>query len=49
MGLPRDLALGTVRFSFGHESTLDDVDRVAEVMPAAVAKVRRLAGALGRG
>ena len=49
MGLARDLALGTVRFSFGHESTASDVDRVAEVMPAAVAKVRKLAGALGRG
>jgi cysteine desulfurase len=49
MGLPRELALGTVRFSFGHESTADDVDRVAAVMPAAVAKVRKLAGALGRG
>jgi cysteine desulfurase len=49
MGLPRELALATVRFSLGHESTAEDVDRVAEVMPGAVAKVRKLAGALGRG
>ncbi len=48
MGLPRDLALGAIRFSFGRESSPEDVDRVAEVMPAVVAKVRTLAGVLGR-
>jgi cysteine desulfurase len=48
MGVPRELALGAIRFSFGRESTEADVDRVAEVMPGVVAKVRQLAGALGR-
>jgi cysteine desulfurase len=48
MGLPRELALGTIRFSFGRESTTEDVERAAEVMPAVVAKVRKLAGVLGR-
>jgi cysteine desulfurase len=48
MGVPRDLALGAIRFSFGRQSTLEDVERVAEVMPAVVAKVRKLAGVLGR-
>jgi cysteine desulfurase len=48
MGVPRELALGAIRFSFGRESTADDVDRVAELMPAVVAKVRKLAGVLGR-
>jgi cysteine desulfurase len=48
MGVPHDLALGAIRFSLGHESTVEDVDRVAEVMPAVVAKVRQLAGVLGR-
>ncbi|HWB41366.1 MAG TPA: cysteine desulfurase family protein [Gemmatimonadales bacterium] len=48
MGVPRELALGAIRFSFGHESTAADVDRVVEVMPGVVAKVRRLAGVLGR-
>lgn len=48
MGVPRELALGAIRFSFGRESTAEDVDRVAEVMPAVVAKVRKLAGVLGR-
>jgi cysteine desulfurase len=49
MGVPRDLALGAIRFSFGHESTAADVERTAEVMPAVVAKVRKLSGVLGRG
>ncbi len=48
MGVPRELALGTIRFSFGRESTAEDVDRVAELMPAVAAKVRKLAGVLGR-
>jgi cysteine desulfurase len=48
MGVPRELALGAVRFSLGHGSTAEDVERVAEVMPAVVAKVRKLAGVLGR-
>jgi cysteine desulfurase len=49
MGVPRDLALGAIRFSLGRESTAADVERVAEVMPTVVAKVRKLAGVLGRG
>jgi cysteine desulfurase len=48
MGLSRELALGAIRFSLGHESGPGDVARVAEVMPAVVAKVRKLAGVLGR-
>jgi cysteine sulfinate desulfinase/cysteine desulfurase-like protein len=48
MGVPRDLALGAIRFSLGHDSTGEDVDRVSEVMPSVVAKVRQLASALGR-
>jgi cysteine desulfurase len=48
MGVPHDLALGAIRFSFGRESTQDDVERAVEVVPAVVAKVRTLAGVLGR-
>ncbi|HEX6407914.1 MAG TPA: cysteine desulfurase family protein [Gemmatimonadales bacterium] len=48
MGVRRELALGTIRFSFGRESSMDDVDRAAEAVPAVVAKVRKLAGVLGR-
>lgn len=48
MGVSRELALGTIRFSFGRESTREDVERAVEVVPAVVAKVRKLAGVLGR-
>lgn len=48
MGVPRELALCTVRFSLGRETVPADIDRAAEVFPAVVAKVRKLAGVLGR-
>jgi cysteine desulfurase len=48
MGLPRNIALGTVRFSLGHGSRPEDVDRVAAVFPDIVRKVRELAVVLGR-
>lgn len=48
MGVPRDIALGTLRFSLGHESTAADVARVAEVFPRVVEKVRKLSVVLGR-
>lgn len=49
MAVPRDLAVGTVRMSLGHETTEAELDRVAEVFPGVVEKARKLAGALGRG
>jgi cysteine desulfurase len=48
MGVPRELAIAAVRFSLGRETTADDVARAAGVFPAVVAKVRQLAGVLGR-
>ncbi len=48
MGVPRELALCTVRFSLGRETVQADIDRAAEVFPVVVAKVRKLAGVLGR-
>ncbi len=48
MGVPRELALCTIRFSMGRETTQADVDRAATVLPAVVAKVRKLGGLLGR-
>lgn len=48
MGVPRELALGSIRFSLGHETTQADIDRAVEVFPSVVAKVRKLAGVLGR-
>lgn len=48
MGVSREMALGAIRFSLGHESTAADIDRAAEVIPSVVTKVRKLAGVLGR-
>jgi cysteine desulfurase len=43
MGLPRDLAAGSLRLSLGWSSTDADIDRVLEVLPAAVGRLRRRA------
>jgi len=48
MGVSRELALGTIRFSLGHESTDDDIERVASAFPGIVARVRQLSVVLGR-
>jgi cysteine desulfurase len=48
MGVPRELALGAIRFSLGRETTEADIDRAAQVLPEVVVKVRKLAGVLGR-
>jgi cysteine desulfurase len=48
MGIPRELALGSIRISLGHETTAEEIDRAAEVLPAVVAKVRQLSVVLGR-
>ena len=48
MGIPEDLAIGSLRFSFGRQNTPADVTRVAEILPQAVARVRQVAGALNR-
>jgi cysteine desulfurase len=43
MGLPRDEAMASVRFSLGFASTDADVDRALTVVPAAVEQLRRAA------
>lgn len=48
MGVPRELALCTIRFSMGRETTQADIDRAVAVLPTVVAKVRKLGGLLGR-
>ncbi len=48
MGVPREVALGQLRFSFGHESCAADVERVLAVLPRVVARARKLSGSLGR-
>lgn len=48
MGVDRPMALATIRFSMGHETTDADIDRVIAAFPAIVEKVRSLSAALGR-
>jgi cysteine desulfurase len=40
MGMPRELALASVRFSLGWASTRDDVEDAIDIVPAAVAQLR---------
>ncbi|HEY8106371.1 MAG TPA: aminotransferase class V-fold PLP-dependent enzyme, partial [Gemmatimonadales bacterium] len=48
MGIPASLAACALRLSLGRETTEPDIDRVAEVFPGIVAKVRALAGVMAR-
>jgi cysteine desulfurase len=48
LGVPRDLAQGTVRFSLGHDTTPPHIERVIAIFPTIVQKVRDLAVVLGR-
>ncbi|HEY4321909.1 MAG TPA: cysteine desulfurase family protein [Gemmatimonadales bacterium] len=48
MGVERQIALGTIRFSLGHDTTEADITRVADAFPDVVARVRQLGMALGR-
>ena len=48
MGLPRSLAIASVRFSLGHETTEAEVDRAIGIFPGVVDKVRQLTAVLGR-
>jgi cysteine desulfurase len=40
MGLPAELARGSVRFSLGRDNTDADIDRVLEVFPRIVSRLR---------
>ena len=48
MGLPRSLAIASVRFSLGHETTEAEVDRAIAIVPGLIEKVRQLTAVLGR-
>jgi cysteine desulfurase len=48
MGVPWERAVAALRFSFWKRNTPQDVDYVVEQLPGIVAKVRQLAGVLGR-
>lgn len=42
IGLPHELAHGSLRFSMGRQTTAADVDRLLEVLPPVVAKLRAM-------
>src|SRR6267378_2550656 len=48
MGVPRELGVAALRFSFGKESTLEDVEATVAVLPKIVEKVRALSAVLHR-
>jgi cysteine desulfurase len=48
MGIPRELGIAALRFSFSKDSTIDDVDAVAGALPRVVEKVRSLSAVLHR-
>src|SRR5881296_141670 len=48
MGVPRDLGVAALRFSFGKENTLDDIEAVIAALPKIVEKVRQLSAVLHR-
>src|SRR5437016_5208619 len=48
MGVPRELGVAALRFSFGKDSVAEDVEVVAGALPAIVDKVRALSAVLHR-
>lgn len=48
LGVPAELAVASLRFSFAHHNSPDDVDAVIAALPKVVAKVRRLGDLLHR-
>ncbi len=48
MGVPRELGVAALRFSFGKDSTLEDVEAVSAALPRIVEKVRSLSTVLHR-
>ena len=48
MGVPRELGVAALRFSFGRENTAEDVDTLIAALPKIVDKVRQLSAVLHR-
>jgi cysteine sulfinate desulfinase/cysteine desulfurase-like protein len=48
MGVPPELGVTALRFSFGKDSSLDDVEAVSAALPRVVEKVRSLSAVLHR-
>lgn len=49
MGLPPDVARGSLRLSLGKDNTRDDIDRLLAALPPIVARLRRLSPLVERG
>jgi cysteine desulfurase len=43
IGVPKELAKGSLRFSFGRDSTADDVEATLKVLPSVVERARKVA------
>ncbi|MBJ6724365.1 cysteine desulfurase family protein [Geomesophilobacter sediminis] len=48
MGVPREQGFGAVRFSLGRLTTVDEVDRAAELVAAKVKEIRAITGGTSR-
>ena len=48
MGVPHDLGIAALRFSFGRDNTADDTEAVVAALPAIVDKVRALTAVMHR-
>ncbi len=48
MGVPPELAQGSLRFSFGRNNTREDVEKVLEVLPSIVRRLRDMSPLYGR-
>ena len=48
MGVPRELGVAALRFSFGKDNTTEDVEATVAVLPKIVEKVRALSAVLHR-
>jgi cysteine desulfurase len=48
MGIPAELARSSLRITIGKDNTKADIDRLLEVLPRVVTKLRALAPAAGR-
>jgi cysteine sulfinate desulfinase/cysteine desulfurase-like protein len=48
MGVPRELGVAALRFSFGKDNVAEDVDALINALPKIVDKVRALSAVLHR-
>ena len=48
-GVPANLAVGTLRFTLGHDNTVAEIDEVLDRLPGIIAEVRATPSGAGRG